>query len=365
MNLKHKDNGTKLYLLDKNVPKGGFRVQYLFKIQEKLVPELISQAQIRYTILRNIFNHQPLGRRILARKIGISERQARNELDFLQKRGWIESSRAGTVISAEGECFLQELDVYIKEIKGIEYLEDDLARVLALKKVIIVPGNLESVTVIKEIGRRASSFLKSILQDGDIIAVTGGKTLAMVANSMQQEYDEGDILVLPGRGGLGEDVEIQSNTIAANLARKICGKYKLLHIPDNLSDKNYDLFIQEPSIQKILNKLKKSNILLHGIGTAREMAIRRGMSKRQVHDLLNKGAVGESFGYYFNEQGEIIYSTTSVGLDLKDLHKIDKVIAVAGGVEKAEAILAAVSPEYQDILICDENTARKIINLRR
>lgn len=94
------------------------------------------------------------------------------------------------------------------------------------------------------------------------------------------------------------------------------------------------------------------------------MAKRRGMKKNEIKDLVEAGAVGEAFGFYFNSLGEIIYSTTSVGLNLDDLEATKKVIVVAGGEDKAEAIIAAVSSKYQDILITDEITARKIISLQ-
>jgi central glycolytic genes regulator len=58
----------------------------LFKIQEKIVPELIRKAELRYTILRTIYYHQPIGRRSLANQIDESERVIRNEVDFLRSR---------------------------------------------------------------------------------------------------------------------------------------------------------------------------------------------------------------------------------------------------------------------------------------
>jgi len=168
---------------------------------------------------------------------------------------------------------------------------------------------------------------------------------------------------VPGRGGLGEDVEIQANTIAAKIAKKLGGKYQLLHIPDNIKEENIDYILNEPSIKRTMNYLKKANILLHGVGSARKMAERRKVSEKKIKELIKKGAIGESFGYYFNRKGEIVHSTTSVGMSLEDLSDIDTVIAVAAGREKAEAIIAAVSPKYQDILITDEEAAREILKL--
>ncbi|ACL70333.1 sugar-binding transcriptional regulator [Halothermothrix orenii] len=339
-------------------------MNYLFKIQEKIVPEIISLAEERYTILRSIYYNQPIGRRLLAEKTTLSERTIRNELNFLETKGLVEVSRSGTVITRTGQEFLNELDKYIKELKGLKNLEEEVKKVLGLKQVLLVPGGLEYSTIKQEIGRFTAKYLKGLLKDDDILAVTGGTTLAQVANAMRSTSNPMEVMVVPGRGGLGEEVEIQANTIAATIAKKIGGKYQLLHLPDNIKEENANRIVAEPSIQKTLNQLKKTNILLHGVGTAEEMAQRRGMSPQQIKALIDRGAIGEAFGYYFNEQGDIVYTTSSVGLHLNDLTNIDTVIAVAGGQEKARAIKAVVSPDYQDILITDELTARRILELK-
>ena len=339
-------------------------MEYLFRIQEKIVPELIAVAENRYTILRNIYYYQPIGRRALADKTRISERVVRRELDFLQSRGLLNISRAGVLISKSGSDFLAELDKYIREIKGIKILEERVKDCLGLKGVVVVPGNLEHSTIIQEIGRFTARLLKKLLQDGDILVVTGGSTLAEIANAMCVSERPLKVKVVPGRGGLGEEVEIQANTIAATIAKKIGGCYQLLHIPDSLKEASLDSIMAEPSIQRILTSLQQANILLHGIGSAEEMARRRDMSEEQVSALLDKGAVGEALGYYFNAQGEVVYTTTSIGLHLEDLHAIEQVIVVAGDSAKARAIISVVSPKYHDLLITDELTAYQILKLK-
>lgn len=344
--------------------KGSVNVEYLFRIQEKIVPELISKAENRYTILRNIYYNQPIGRRVLAEKINLSERTVRKELDFLHRRGLINISRAGAVITETGLRFLPELDKYIIEVKGIKILGKQVKEFLGLDDVFIVPGNLEHSTIVQEIGRFTARLLKKMLKDGDILAVTGGFTLAQVAHAMQERDKPLNVTVIPGRGGLGEEVEIQANTIASTIAKKLGGKYQLLHIPDSIREENVDRIIAEPSIQRVLKSLKNTNILLHGVGSAEVMAGRRDMSKNQIDELMKNGAVAEALGYYFNEKGQIVYTTTSVGLHLEDLQKIDKVIVVAGAPAKARAILSVVSPKYHDLLITDELTAREIITFK-
>lgn len=339
-------------------------MDYLFKVQKKIVPEVIELAEIRYSILKKIYHEEPIGRRSLSEGLNLSVRQVRNELEFLNEQGLIKVSRAGVSLTQEGKDFITELELYFTEIKDFANLEKKVEEKLGINEVLIVPCNLEHSNLIREIGRVAANYLRRLLRTGDIIAITGGYTMSQVAEMMpfcDEKYE--NTIVVPGRGGLGEEVDIQANTIAASIAKKIGGKYYLLQVPDNLKVENISLIKDEPSIQKTLNILGKANILVHGVGNAAEMSARRGMDQSEIDDILSKGAIGEAFGYYCNLDGEIVYSTPSIGLSLEEVENIGTVIAVAGGEKKAEAIKSIISPKYQDVLITDEETARRIISL--
>ncbi|WP_459842834.1 sugar-binding transcriptional regulator [Halanaerocella petrolearia] len=333
-----------------------------FRLQQKIAPELVEVIEARYIILREIHRFGPIGRRSLAKKSGLSERTVRKHLNFLKENQFIVITSLGAQIIEAGIRILSDLDGYIKELRGTKELERKLSQILEVE-VHIVPQSLNYNQSKDELGRFSADFLTDLITADDIIAVTGGNTLATVAKMMTPIDDNSNITVVPGRGGLGEEVEIQANTIAAKIANKLGGEYHLLHIPDSLQQDTISKLVIEPSIKHILDLAKSADILVHGVGTAQVMAKRRKMSISKIRELEDKGAVGESFGYYFNQVGEIVYSTASVGLKLSDLVKIKKVVAVAGGEQKAEAILAAVSNKYQDVLITDEEAAQKILEL--
>ncbi|MBJ8193357.1 hypothetical protein JDS79_42250, partial [Bacillus cereus] len=80
---------------------------------------------------------------------------------------------------------------------------------------------------------------------------------------------------VPARGGLGESMEMQANTIASTMARKVGAQYRLLHVPDLLSNHAYNSLLEDTNIQDILNLIRESRIIIHGIGNAIAMAHRR------------------------------------------------------------------------------------------
>jgi central glycolytic genes regulator len=94
------------------------------------------------------------------------------------------------------------------------------------------------------------------------------------------------------------------------------------------------------------------------------MARRRHLRPDQLSLLEQLGAVGETFGYYFNRRGEIVYVTPSTGLKLENIKQIEHVIAVAGGASKAEAILAVLSYRFPPLtLVTDEGALTGMLNL--
>jgi central glycolytic genes regulator len=263
-------------------------------------------------------------------------------------------------ITPLGERLLEELSVLVHGLRGLDSLEKMLGAKLGVQRVIIVPGDIDSEPLAKkELGRVAAFYFNEIIQNAHTIAVGGGTTLAEMAKHIIPQNRQ-DLLVLPARGGLGEQVEIQANTITAKIATSLGANYRLLHVPDYMSKTSAEQLINDPYIVPILQMMRNADVLIHGIGNALEMAKRRGVSWEEIEILKNTQAKGEAFGYYFSEQGSIVYSTPSIGLKLDDLDKIKTVLAIAGGKGKASAIEAVTKTGIIDWLIIDEGAAWQI-----
>lgn len=330
----------------------------LLSFQQKIAPEIFPLILTRYQILRSVNFWQPIGRRALAEKLRVQERKIRNEVDFLREQQLLLCTAAGMEVTQSGQVLLWEMADYIKEIQGLNLMEQEIAAAFPVKKVIIIPGDVDQdETVKKDLARVTAEYLSQHLKDGSILAVTGGTTLAEVASALNASATKRDITVVPARGGLGEEVEIQANTVAANIAKGLGASYRLLHVPDDLGEKLIQSIIEEPKIKELLELLRQANMVLHGIGLAEEMARRRGLAPEQITALLEQGAVGEAFGYYFAVDGSVIHSTSSVGLQLVELELIDEVVAVAGGRSKSMAVRAVLSNSARDVLIIDEGAA--------
>lgn len=342
--------------------KGVFKVQEILELQKKIVPELVNTLEKRYNVLRTICHNQPIGRRVLAEMLNFGERTVRTEIGFLKEQGLIEINASGMTVTSEGIELIYKLNDFIHEIKGLSEVEKKIETLLNLKKVIVVPGDIEeNPLVLKDLGKACANYVKDVLEDNSIIALTGGSTLKEVVEAFPKITNLSRIQVVPARGGMGKKVETQANTLAATLAQKLNGTYKMLHISENLSLDILDTLLKEEAVKAVIDTIHKADILIYGIGNAVQMAKKRGVPQAEIDNLINKGAVGEAFGCYFNKDSEIISETTAVGIKINEARKIRTHIAVAGGHNKIESIISTEFNDVNGVLVTDEATAHGII----
>ncbi|GKX29145.1 central glycolytic genes regulator [Vallitalea longa] len=334
---------------------------------KKIIPKEIEILQRRYEILKGIHIYQPIGRRSLSQKLSISEKIIRNETEYLKSQGFILVSGVGMSTTDYGDTTLDDLKNIMHHVKGLNHLERKVKELLQCEEVVVVPGNSSEFEEIKEnIGKAASDILLKHVRDDIIIALTGGSTVYNVVKSLNKtNASYKDVLVVPARGSLRNNVEYQANTIVSKLAKKLNADYELLNIPDNLSKKALDSVRKEPEIQETISNILQANIILFGIGNAYEMARRRNLSETVIDFLHRREAVAEALGYYFNKNGEIVYTSRSIGIKLEHMNKTPYPIAVAGGAKKAEAIIAVKNIIKNGSLIIDEFAANRIIEIMK
>ncbi len=334
----------------------------LLEYQKKLLPDLLQVMQNRYEILRHIRTMQPIGRRSLAVSVGLTERVLRSEVQFLKEQQLIDVQPSGMTVTEEGMDVLLMLEDAMKELYGTTELERKLKEMLHLEEVVVVGGDSDtSLSVKKEMARASVMCIKRRIAANNTIAVTGGSTLAEVADMMKSDAEELHLLFVSARGGLGENVVSQANTICAKMAQRMKGDYRLLHVPDQLSDEAYASIIEEPSVKNVIDLIKSADMLIHGIGDAFAMAERRNTPPEDIAMLKERKAVSEAFGYYFDEQGNVVHKLLTVGMQLQDVKKVPNVISIAGGASKAKAIHSFMKQRCSTVLVTDEGAAKRLI----
>ncbi|MBF0747077.1 transcriptional regulator [Gemella sp. 19428wG2_WT2a] len=336
----------------------------LLQLQGKLIPDLFEKFNKRYELLVSIKNNQPIGRRNLIDIVGLTERQLRTECDTLYKLGLISKNTTGMTISQDGESFLLEINNFLRsDAFGAE--RKIIKEHFGIKEVYVIAGDFsKSQETRKDMVMLLFEKINIIIDRECVLGVSGGSTMGYIASMADKTFAYGkDITITPIRGALTiSNTGFQSNDIATKLAVNTNHRYQLLHAPDNIGKATLEELMKEPIVKSALDIIKNTSIIIHSIGDAFEMARRRKLSKEVLKLLEDKNAYSESFGSYFDYQGNVIYETETIGMNSEDVEKVSNIFTIVGGGNKADATFSYLNSKPKNTtLIIDEAICKQIL----
>lgn len=330
----------------------------------KIAPDLTEEMIKRYRVLKTVRLLQPCGRRMVVLALGMTERTVRSEIERFSVQKLVQVSKTGMMVTDEGMEVLEGLDTIFSIMTGLSVLEEKLANLLGVKRVLIAQGDADiSERSRKEMGQLAMCRLLEKTNEESCIAITGGSAMEDMVLAAPEMSKQTAKMIVPARGSIGRRMELQADTLAVQLAEKLQADYRLLHLPDNLSETALEEMKKQPEIYETIQEMEKANILLLGVGNALDMAEKRRLDKEIKTYLAENDAVAEACGYYFNKSGEVLYKTRSIAIDFNQIENLDEVIVVAGGEKKAESILAVSQSIPSGVFVTDEGAALKMLEL--
>jgi DNA-binding transcriptional regulator LsrR (DeoR family) len=254
-------------------------------------------------------------------------------------------------------------------------IEKQLCDTYGLIEVIITDvSNPDSNSeVSKELGITAAYYFSRMVKDGDGIGLTWGTTLsAMVDNLKSTKIRNVEVVQLVG--GLGEP---NSNTHATDLVRRISltlgATVRLMPAPGIVSSVDLARLLRSDRyIASAIEDVSKVDIVFAGIGglTKNALLVRDEtiITWSEVRALIDRGAVGEIGLHFYDIQGNLVDSELEeriIGIGLEELKTINRIVAIAGGTEKLDAILGAVRGKFINTLITDIYTAKKLLDVAK
>lgn len=267
----------------------------------------------------------------------------------------------GISISENGRETLKNVEPFLTLIESRNDLASQLKTKYPLKDIFVVRGDADQNAMVKEeLTRLMAEVLTENLFNEAVVSVAGGSTMASVSKFLRPKHE--GLLFVPARGGLGEDVAFQANSIVSHLAQATSGEHRMLYAPDSISKASLESLKEEPMVREIIDLNKRSSMVIHGIGDALQMAKRRNVTEEVMTGLVNSNAVGEAFGFYFDAEGNIVHKVKTIGLQLDDLGNKESIFAVAGGESKKEAVKAYLKLAPRNtILFIDEAVAQYLL----
>lgn len=333
------------------------------KLMQRLAPDLVQEMGRRAMVLERIAALEPVGRRQLAARLHMTEREVRAVAESLRDKGFIRLDASGMTLAPEAAELLPAAREFSRAMRGLTDMETLLAQLLGVKRVCIVPGDADKdPQVIQEVGRVAAQRVRSALHNGSTMAVTGGSTIAAVARYMISPAPM-NVMVVPARGGMGRSVETQASTIAAEMASRLGGHHRLIHLPDHMDEAARQEMLKLPEVAEVTALIQRADVILHGVSRA-DVAMRQDkMPAAVIRTLEKQCAAGECFGSYFDREGQCLLKSSSVGVDLARLSPSCQMMAAAAGANKAEAIIAVMRHDAHTLLVTDESAARRMLDI--
>lgn len=239
-------------------------------------------------------------------------------------------------------------------------LEQKMISHFGLNDVFIVPGASTLAVPNESIAQAAAMYILRRAEDNAYINMGYGDTTSRILNHLATAA-ESPLNVVSLTGGVNYYLpNVHSNVFNARLY--------LIPSPLMLSGTALrDSMRREPAVEEIFRMIPLSSMSVVGIGGMNEEAtiLKNGILTSSDFTVLRmQGVVGDILSHFLDKNGDPISASLEERLmstPLDRLRELENVIGVAGGAEKADAILAALRGGYLDILITDEDTAELLL----
>ncbi len=250
-------------------------------------------------------------------------------------------------------------------------LETRLREKFGLPEAIVVECSEDrDGAVMARIGEAAAHFVEATLQSGEIIGVSSwSETILKMVDNIHPMKNGKAKFVVQTLGGIGDPtVQIHANQLTSRLARLTQAEAHLLNAPGVAQSREAKLvLISDTYVRETMDLFGKISLAIVGIGAIEpsSMLARSGniFSSRELAEVREAGGVGDMSLRFFDQGGGFVKTPLDdrvIGMSLEELSKVDRVIALAGGRSKTEAIKGALRTGVIDLLITDKFTAARL-----
>ncbi len=254
-------------------------------------------------------------------------------------------------------------------------LEGKLQRELNLQftSVVIFQEGAEYEDQRKKLGKAASRLLIKLIEPEHRVGIGWGTSVQAAIEALDKSPVR-DPQVIQLVGVLGSSRHSYSaQTLVDQMAQKLGGEGIYLYAPFIVENRQTAAsLLEDPSVDRAIAKGRECDIALMGIGTTRPdyCSLYKGnhLSLSDLDLIRTAGAVGDVCALYFDQNGQLSpvdFHDRRIGISQQDLRNIPTRLAVAGWIEKAEAILGAIRGGYVNSLVTDKLTALRVLELNQ
>jgi DNA-binding transcriptional regulator LsrR (DeoR family) len=250
-------------------------------------------------------------------------------------------------------------------------IEDALQSRYALDEAVVVDCLDEEAQISRDLGAAAAFYLESTLKPSDVVGISSwSAALLGMVNAMHPSQRFKGTRVIQILGGVGSpNAEVHATQVTRRLADLIGANATLLPAPGVVGSRNArDVLMKDRFVREALDLFDQVTIALVGIGAtepSRALASSGNIfSPQEVKLLAGKGAVGDICLRFFDAAGRPVVTELNdrvISMTIDQLHAVRRVVGVAGGKRKTNAILGALAGKLVNVLITDSGTAQRLL----
>jgi len=255
---------------------------------------------------------------------------------------------------------------------SMERLADALRQKLDLHTVIVIPGEANNQAQIRRrLGYAAARFLEDAIQPSDTVGIGWGRTLSEVVQALPANGTKA-LTVIPLMGGLNQiSPSFQVHQMARIFSEKLGGVWRPFYVPAIAENETvHQSLLASQDVKQVMERWENLTAVVVGIGNVDlgpdvHMLFADYMDDNRMSYLKQVGAVGDICMRFFDIQGAPIPDGLPgvMSIELEQLRQARFRLGVAGGAEKAAAIIGAARGGFINALVTDETAASRIVEL--
>lgn len=307
----------------------------------------------------------------LLTEIAVAYYQDEITQEEIAKKFGISRIKVGRLLKRAKEEGIVEITVRYHPVFSTR-LEQQMLERFSLSRALIALDHQDEEEQRRQVAALVSGYLAMSLKDNVVLAVGQGRNVAAIADHVGSVAPKSCKFIC-GIGGTHRPGDaINADHISRRLAKKFGGSSETLYAPAYVENRALkEAFMQNGTIKETLDRARKADVALVGIGDMNENSYMVKLGWFTPHEIidasLNQGVIGDIAGYdFFNAQGmhvDTVMNDRVIGLSIDELRKIPCVIAIASENTKALAILGALRTGAIDIIATSALNIRTILNM--
>ena len=123
-----------------------------------IAPDLMEEMELRTLILERVAALEPIGRRALAARLHLAEREVRAAAEALKRAGCLTQSASGMELTPQGQSLVEAARTVSSGRRTLSGIELSLSQMLGVERVCVVHGDADIDSgVMEEVARAAAS----------------------------------------------------------------------------------------------------------------------------------------------------------------------------------------------------------------